>query len=47
MDDFGTAIGNFAPSLTLQDLDKYDALQDQYAPDRDKKGPQPGTVLTC
>jgi peroxin-6 len=37
MDDFGKALGHFAPSLTLQDLDKYDAIQDQYAPDREKK----------
>ena len=38
MNDFGAALGNFAPSLTLQDLDKYDKLQEQYAPEKDKKG---------
>lgn len=41
MEDFGAALGNFAPSLTLQDLDKYDALQQQYAPD-DRKAQKQG-----
>lgn len=45
MDDFGAALGNFAPSLTLQDLDKYDALQEQYAPDKDRKTPKTGEIF--
>lgn len=32
MDDFMSAASNLVPSLTLKDLDKYDALQEQYAP---------------
>ena len=46
MNDFGAALGNFAPSLTLQDLDKYDKLQEQYAPDKDRKDKGAGEALS-
>lgn len=45
MNDFGAALGNFAPSLTLQDLDKYDKLQEQYAPDKERKEKGSGRTL--
>lgn len=36
MADFNAAFGNLVPSLTLADLDRYDKLEQQYAPERQR-----------
>lgn len=36
MGDFKTAFENLVPSLTLKDLDRYDRLEQQYAPERQR-----------
>lgn len=36
MADFTTAFGNLVPSLTVADLDRYDRLEQQYAPERQR-----------
>jgi len=44
MADFTAAFGNLVPSLTVADLDRYDRLQQQYAPERQRaKGLGGGT----
>ena len=36
MADFVAAFGNLVPSLTIADLDRYDKLEQQYAPERQR-----------
>lgn len=36
MADFTAAFANLVPSLTVADLDRYDKLQQQYAPERQR-----------